>query len=270
MKGEPDTPAWLTSMKVVLCQANIAWENKEKNYSHIEKYLRTAYEKSGELFLLPEMSFTGFSMNTNVTKEADYETVNRVTEYAQKYDLAIGFGWVRDCGEKSENHYTVVNRKGEIISDYIKIHPFSFSGEDQKFLGGENIRFFELCGIKFSTFICYDLRFPEIFQIASKEANAIMVPANWPASRSEHWRCLLKARAIENQVYILAINCVGEVGDLRYSGNSCIINPSGKVLVELSDEENVLEFELVNDVEEFRNVFPMKKDRRENLYCSLY
>lgn len=257
-------------MKTALCQMNIAWEDKEKNYIHVEQYLKTAHEKKIELFLLPEMSFTGFSMNTDATKETRFETISRMVEYAQRYDVAIGFGWVKDCGEKSENHYTIVNRKGEIISDYAKVHPFSFAGEDQKFQGGENIEIFELDGIKFSTFICYDLRFPEIFQIASKEAHVIIVPANWPASRSEHWKCLLRARAIENQVYILAINCVGEMGEMIYSGDSCIINPDGKILLKSSEQECVLEFEIVDDVNEFRDTFQVKPDRREDLYCNLY
>lgn len=257
-------------MKVALGQMNIVWEDKDKNYIRVEQYLKTVHEKKVGLFLLPEMSFTGFSMNTNVTKEANLETVNKMIEYAQRYGVAIGFGWVKDCGKKSENHYTVVNKKGEIISDYVKIHPFSFSGEDQRFQGGESIEIFELGNMKFSTFICYDLRFPEIFQIVSKEAHVIIVSANWPASRSEHWKCLLRARAIENQVYILAINCVGDIGSLLYSGGSCIINPDGKVLMELPGREGILEYELVNDVENFRNAFPMKRDRRVDLYFNLY
>jgi predicted amidohydrolase len=257
-------------MKVALCQMNIAWENKEDNYLRVEQQLKEVREKGVKLFLLPEMSFTGFSMNTTVTKEANNETINQMREYAVQYHTAIGFGWVKDCGEKSENHYTIVDNEGKIISDYVKIHPFSYSGEDVKFQSGNKIAVFELDNIKFATFICYDLRFPEIFQAASKTTNTIIVPANWPASRSEHWKCLLRARAIENQVYIFAINCVGEVGGLRYSGDSCVINPNGEILMELSGEEGILDYELVDDGGVFRNSFQVKKDRREDLYCRLF
>lgn len=257
-------------MKVALCQANIAWENKKDNYLYVEQKLKTVRDKEVDLFLLPEMSFTGFSMNTEVTKESNNETINQMREYAVQYHTAIGFGWVKDCGKKSENHYTIVNKEGKINSDYAKIHPFSYSGEDVKFQGGNTIDVFELDNIKFSTFICYDLRFPEIFQLASKTANIIIVPANWPASRSEHWKCLLRARAIENQVYIFAINCVGEVGGLYYSGDSCVINPNGEILMELSGQEGVLEYELLDDVSDFRNTFQIKNDRREDLYCNLF
>lgn len=254
-------------MEIVLYQSNILWEDKEKNYIQLEK--RLGETKNTDLCLLPEMSFTGFSMNTEKTKESDFKTVNRMLGYAKKYHTAIGFGWVKDCGEKSENHYTIVDREGRIVSDYAKIHPFSFSGEDKKFQGGKKIDVFELNGIKFSTFICYDLRFPEIFQIASKEAHVILVPANWPKKRSEHWKCLLRARAIENQVYIIAVNCVGVIGGVTYSGDSGIINPNGEIMLELSGQENLLEYQLSDDVDIFRNSFQVKNDRKEGLYYNI-
>lgn len=253
-------------MKIALCQTSIIWEDKEKNYIHLEEQLKETENKKIDLFLLPEMSFTGFSMNTEMTKESNFETVNKISNYAKTYHTAIGFGWIKDCGEKSENHYTIVDKEGKVISDYTKIHPFSFAGEDEKFQGGEKIDIFELNGIKFATFICYDLRFPEIFQIVSKKAHVILVPANWPQKRREHWKCLLQARAIENQVYIIAVNCVGETGGVIYSGDSRVINPNGDTMMELSEQEGLLEYQLSDDVDNFRNSFQVKKDRKENLY----
>lgn len=252
-------------MRIALFQMNIIWEKKKENYQSLEYRLKSLCEKI-DLILLPEMSFTGFSMNTDLTKERNLETASYMTGYAVKYHTAIGFGWVKDCGEKSENHYTVVDKEGRIISDYTKIHPFSFSGEDKKFRGGRNIVFFELEGIKFSTFICYDLRFPEIFQIASKESSAVVVPANWPRERREHWMCLLQARAIENQIYILAVNCVGKINGVNYTGDSCIIAPDGKIISKLSGKEGILEYDLNDDVYKVRSRFPVRKDRKEDLY----
>lgn len=256
-------------MKIALYQMHIAWENKKANYIQLEKKLKEMNGIKIDLFLMPEMSFTGFSMNTDVTKERHLETVNKMTEYAKQYHVSIGFGWVKDCGEKSENHYTIINKNGEMLCDYTKIHPFSFAGEDEKFRSGEKIKSFICEGIPCSTFICYDLRFPEIFQIASRKAHTIFVPANWPQKRQEHWRCLLQARAIENQVYIFAINCVGEIGGANYLGNSCVISPNGEVLTELCGQEGVLEYELVDDVENFRDAFRVKDDRKEKLYYGL-
>ncbi len=257
-------------MKVLLYQMNIIWEDKEANYKCVERKLQEASERKADLFLLPEMSFTGFSMNTSVTGEKDYETIHKMQSYAGQYHTAIGFGWVKDCGEKAENHYTVVDKDGRVLSDYVKIHPFSFVGEDIKFQGGKNIAYFSMDGISFSSFICYDLRFPEIFQIASKKADVLLIPANWPEARRAHWRCLLQARAIENQVYIIAVNCTGDIGGVNYSGDSCIINPNGQILQELSGQEGLMEYDLQDETAEFRNHFPVKNDRREDLYYALY
>ncbi len=256
-------------MKVTLYQMKIAWEDKETNYIRMEKTLKDASERGTDLFLLPEMSFTGFSMNIGITKESDGRTMEKMAGLARKYHTSIGFGWVKDCKEKAENHYTVVDKEGVILSDYVKIHPFSYSGEDRWFRGGEDIVFFLLDEIIFSCFICYDLRFPEIFRAASKYAGAILVSANWPESRSMHWKCLLRARAIENQVYIIAVNCTGEMNGVYYSGDSCMIGPDGKVLCQLSNQEGILEYELRNDVWEVRDKFPVRADCREELYHDL-
>lgn len=253
-------------MKIALFQMHIEWENKEKNYIKLENKLKELQAKYIDLLLLPEMSFTGFSMNTEITKENEETTIKMMKQFAVRYDTSIGFGWVKDCGEKAENHYTIVDKIGVVISDYVKIHPFSYSGEDKKFQGGTNIVNYKIEETEFSTFICYDLRFPEIFQIASKKADVIIVPANWPQKRSEHWKTLLRARAIENQVYILAINCVGDIGGLYYSGDSCVINPNGEIKEILSDVEGVIVYEFDNDVAKYRDSFPVKKDRVEGVY----
>lgn len=256
-------------MRIALYQMHIAWEDKNTNIAKLEEQLKAAEQKKIDAIFLPEMSFTGFSMNTDVTKEAGEETILRMKQLSAKYNIAIGFGWVKDCRQKSENHYTVVDKNGNLLSDYAKLHPFSYSGEDMKFQGGERLSSFMLEGVPCSNFICYDLRFPEIFQIASKAADVIILPANWPAKRSNHWKTLLQARAIENQAYVLAINCVGQIDSLYYSGDSCVINPDGQIIEMLSDEEGLIIYDLSDDVEQYRSSFPVKKDRREALYQML-
>lgn len=124
--------------------------------------------------------------------------------------------------------------------------------------------------------ICYDLRFPEPFQILSKKADLILVPANWPAARSGHWKSLLKARAIENMVYVAGINCAGEMEKQFYSGDSRLYAPDGTKLkketvrlLEYCAEERVMIYDLQNDVHRYRECFPVKEDRREILYQRL-
>ena len=256
-------------IRIALAQTAIVWEEKEQNIKKAEEQIKDAVNHRSEAIFFPEMSFTGFSMNTDATKERRDETVRRVQSLARQYRIAVGFGWGRDCGETCENHYTIADCGGRIVSDYTKIHPFSFAGEDLRFRGGSALSYFSLNGIICSTFVCYDLRFPEIFQAASKTAHAIIVPANWPAKRSAHWQTLLRARAIENQVYILAVNCTGDIGGIRCTGGSCVIDPEGTVRSVLHNGEGILYAELTDDAEDIRRGFPVRHDRREELYKSL-
>ncbi len=253
-------------MKVEICQTNIIWENKNENIKKAESIIKKA---ESDIIIFPEMSFTGFSMNTNLTGENNNYTINAVREIALKYNKAVGFGWVYKAGEKAENHYTFVNGNGEILSDYTKIHPFSYSGEDNFFKGGDKISIFNFMGFKISSLICYDLRFPEIFQVASKKADVIIVPACWPKARAEHWKTLIKARAIENMCYLIGVNCVGNVGGIEYSGDSCVVAPNGDVIKIISNKEENIIVNIENDVEKYRKEFPVKNDRREDLYLKL-
>lgn len=262
-------------MKIALCQMDIAFESKEVNYIKAGRMIESAVEQGGELVLFPEMSFTGFSMNTGVTKEAadSSPTIHLMAGYAKRFGIAIGFGWAadgRENGELCENHYTVVDEKGELLADYVKIHPFSFSGEDLKFRGGREAVCFEFRGMTFGLALCYDLRFPELFMELSKKAEAIIVAANWPVARRAHWCCLVQARAIETQSYLLGVNCVGTQGGNEYGGDSMVVNPDGRVLITKPEEEIILIAEIEANILETRLAFPVRSDRKEALYRSWY
>jgi Predicted amidohydrolase len=250
---------------------NITWEDKEVNKRKVKQFIQSIIGQEVDIILFPEMCLTGFSMNLAKTKDATEKTIVFFSELAVQYNLHIGFGWTKATQEeKAENHYTIVNPTGELLTDYIKIHPFHFAGEDQYFNGGKELVYCDINEFRISPFICYDLRFPELFQAASQNADMIIVPANWPEARKEHWICLLKARAIENQVYIIGINCVGEVGGVTYSGDSCIIDPLGNVLKVMPDDEGILIYEFENNIADYRQAFPMKQDRRTELYRKFY
>lgn len=257
-------------MKIALAQSKIIWEDKGKNTANAVEYIMRAKSAEAEAVFFPEMSLTGFSMNIKVTAEKDEYTVRSFRELAARYHMAIGIGWTKRVGESAENHYTVIDSEGTVLSDYVKIHPFSYAGEDQFFIPGNKITNFNLGNYIWSNFICYDLRFPELFQIASRRAEVILVPANWPKKREDHWKSLLTARAIENQCYILAINCVGLVNGIEYNGGSCGISPDGRILDVLEGKEGIIFIELLEDVKELRKIFPVKQDRRWNLYISEY
>lgn len=255
-------------LKIAILQTNIIWENKKENILRLKESTALLRGKEIDVLFLPEMCFTGFSMNIEKTQDRENETLTMVRGLAEQEGIAIGFGWVKANMGKGENHYTVVGKDGEILSDYIKLHPFSFAHENQYFYAGNALSFYELNGICLSDFICYDLRFPEIFQIASQKAHIIVIAANWPAKRALHWNVLLRARAIENQAYIVAINCEGKIGGLEYEGGSCVISPNGEVLAR-PDERGLLICDIHDDTETYRHQFPVKNDRRDELYKTL-
>lgn len=247
-------------MKVGLVQNYVYWEDKEKSISEAFDVIKEQALLGTEMVFFPEMSFTGFSMNTTVTGEKDRQTAERISNYAKENHIGVGFGWVRQKEKKCENVYSIVDKSGDLLSEYVKIHPFSFSEEDKFFDGGTTIFTYKINDIPFSTFICYDLRFPELFRAVAKNCHVIVVPACWPHRRSYHWEALLRARAIENQVYILAVNCQGDIGEVYYSGDSCVIDPNGEILMSLKDKTGVLQFDLDDNTNCFRSAFPVLDD----------
>ncbi len=208
-------------------------------------------------------------MNVSATSESNGETIQVMQEYARNYQIAVGFGWVKKTGEKGENHYTVLDTSGAILSDYVKIHPFSFSGEDEHFTAGNQTAIFTIAGIRFGLFICYDLRFPEIFRAVAADVDVMVVAANWPEKRIAHWNKLLEARALENQCWVLGINCVGDQESLHYNGSSRAVNPEGETVDSMIDREGIIFCEIHDEAIQCRNNFPALQDRRATLYREL-
>lgn len=261
-------------MKVALAQLEIAWEDKEENKKRCSDMIEQAKEQCAELIVFPEMTLTGFSMDTNKLGEV-FENSDTIAFFQQKvkqYNIAIIFGLIVKMGEKSENHCVMVNESGEIVTDYAKIHPFSYGAESKYYTGGNNVVFGNIKEIPISTLICYDLRFPEIFQACSERSHVIAVIANWPMQRRCHWVSLLKARAIENQCYILGVNRCGSGDGLDYSGDSMIIDPYGEVIAWAKQSSQTLVIADIDDsiVVKYREEFPLKKDRKPALYKQLY
>ena len=138
-------------MKVALAQLDIAWENKQENQKRCCVMLEQAKKQCAELIIFPEMTLTGFSMNTDTYGET-MENSPSITFFQQKaieYNIAIIFGIIIKNGEKSENHCITIDETGNIISDYAKIHPFSYGSESKFYSSGENVSFFNIKGIPF-------------------------------------------------------------------------------------------------------------------------
>lgn len=262
---------------------DIIWEDKLSNMNKCEKFLGLAKENAVDFIIFPEMSLTGFSMNVgSISEGASGGTAKWLKNMSVTYGLYIGLGYARKSCNKYYNDFIVSSSDGDIVSNYSKIHPFSFGFEAQYYSGGNNLSLFSFKDFTVSPFICYDLRFPEIFQIASRRAGLITVAANWPVSRREQWLILLKARALENQCYVAGVNRAGYGGGLTYMGDSILVDPLGNIVNEsyislggdnLTEPVNCeamitgnIDPETVNKI---RRTFPLKKDRKEDLYFSL-
>ena len=256
-------------MIIGIAQINITWEDCTENMKKVEDFVRKASEDKVELILFPEMTLTGFTMDINKLFLSEEEIISWIKKIAIDNNINIGLGFAIKIDEKGKNKYVIVSKEGKALTMYTKIHPFSYGGEDEKYYSGDKICICTINEFKIIPFICYDLRFPEIFQIASKEAQIITVAASWPKSREQHWITLLKARAIENQCYVIGINRVGTGDGLQYNGASVFVSPSGEIFNEINSEETLIIMDLeIEKIREVKDRFDIKKDRREELYKS--
>ncbi len=253
-------------MQVVCLQLNIQWEDKAANFATILRMLEDSVPQSESLVVLPEMFSTGFSMNLQAIAEGEpSETVTFLAQCARRFSVWMLGGLVTTfsdgCGR---NEAVLIDPHGIETSRYAKIHPFTFGREGEFYSGGEVIRTVKLQGFVVAPFICYDLRFPEVFRLAVRRgAQLFTVIANWPAAREEHWITLLKARAIENQAYVVGVNRCGADPKLEYSGRSMILDPCGEVLADGGTEQRVISAEVdVEAVEKWRAEFPALRDMR--------
>jgi predicted amidohydrolase len=254
-------------MKIYGCQFDIAWEDKTANYQKVRDLLNTAKPQAGSVVFLPEMFATGFSMNVAAIAEdpASGPTVKFLAECAVRLGVYMVGGFVtRNADGKGRNELAVVAPNGAMVAQYAKIHPFTYGQESLHYVGGERICSFAWNDTKIAPFICYDLRFPEIFRHATRGgAEVLAIIANWPQKRDEHWQTLLRARAIENQTYIIGVNRCGSDPIGPYSGRSLIVDPQGMVLADGQSKEGTISAEIdLAALRAYREKFPVLADIR--------
>ncbi len=252
-------------MRVAGLQLDTVWEDREANYRRVEAFARIAKEKGADLLVLPEMFSTGFSMNLGVTKEAhDGPTTGFIKSLARNFKMAVMGGLVLEGhGGLGRNCARIVDSDGNEVGTYAKCHLFSYADEHLYHEPGAQPMVFALAGVKVAPFVCYDLRFPEIFRLVSPRVHLIVVIASWPAPRQLHWDTLLPARAVENQCFVVGINRVGEGGGLRYTGGSAVYNPLGERIAFGGDQEALVIAEVdPEEVEKVRTEMPFLNDRR--------
>jgi len=253
-------------MKIFCCQLDIRWEDKPANYARARILIEAARPAPGSLVLLPEMFATGFSMNVaQIHERSPSETEVFLSALANDLEIFVVGGLVTlDKSGRGRNEAVVFAPGNELVTRYCKHHPFTLGGESQHYVAGDELVSFKWAGCTVAPFICYDLRFPEIFRTATRRgAEMFAVIADWPAKRDQHWITLLKARAIENQAYVAGANRCGTDPFHVYSGRSIIVDPHGEIIADARDEETVISAEIdVEGLRAWRKNFPALADMR--------
>ncbi len=255
----------MSTLTFTLIQSNLFWEDNVSNLNMFEEKIKQISEPA-EIVVLPEMFSTGFSMKPSVLAEdMDGKTMQWMKNIAAEKKIILTGSCIIKENEQYFNRLIWMQPDGK-YGMYDKRHLFSYGGEDKEFTHGTKRFIAQVKGWKICTMICYDLRFPIWNRLAKEdEYDVLMVVANWPAKRISAWKALLRARAIENQCYVVAVNRTGKDGTgLEYTGESCVIHPTGEILYSKADDEDVFTITLnKKEVEEARTTFPFQKDKDE-------
>ena len=251
-------------MRLGLVQYSPVWENPEENILKIEELLKISISKF-DLLIFPEMTLTGFTMNAEkFAEEIDGTGTKYFMHLAQRLKTDIFAGIIERDESSIYNSLVHFDSLGLIRARYRKIHPYSKALEDRYYAAGNELVVTKIDQIKFGLSVCYDLRFPELYRLYSKEGVQILVDiANWPVPRIRHWKSLLRARAIENQCFMVGVNRVGNDSDNQYNGCSAVFDPMGDEIVLEEGLESIIPAEIKTEkVNEVRSSLPFLKDMR--------
>lgn len=256
------------------CSAQIAscWDEPEKTLKKAKRFIEQAASRGARIVCFPEQFATGWHPRSkNHIEDISGPIVSTLRTYAREYSIAILGSFRARHHPLPKNSAVAIAADGSIRAVYAKMHPFAPAHEDMSYAAGDDIALFDINGMKFGIAICYDLRFPPLFHLyALQGADGVFVPAAWPASRINHWKLIIRARALENQMYVIGINTTGKTPVDRYSGFSMVADPEGTVIARAGDGEELLDFELSRDrIDHVRRDFPILKDYRIELYRSL-
>jgi omega-amidase len=247
-------------LKIALVQFDILWESVAENCWKIEQ-LVSDFNSEIDILVLPETFNTGFSLDPQkVSEKTDGDTVEWLKYLASRRNFVVcGSHFIYENG-KYYNRFYWVEPHGNLIT-YDKRHLFSMGGEDKLFTPGNSPVIIEYNGWKIFPTICYDLRFP-VWCRNTQFYDLMINVANWPAARSEVWKVLAKARAIENQCYVVAVNRIGvDRMGIEYSGDSQVIDPKG-IKIFKAEKREIIETVTISyqQLHAFREKFNTLKD----------
>jgi len=249
-------------MKLGLVQYSPEFEYPEENILKIEKLISSMKSKA-DLLIFPEMTLTGYTMSSmKFAEEIDGIGTKYFINLSSRIKTDIFAGIIELDNNTAFNSLVHFDSFGLIRSRYRKIHPYSNADEHKYYGAGEETVITKIDQVKIGLSICYDLRFPELYRLYAKNNVDILVDiASWPIPRIEHWKTLLKARAIENQCFMIGVNRVGVDEYGSYNGCSSVFDPLGNEIIIEQDSEKIIEVEIdLNKVKEIREKLPFLRD----------
>ncbi len=244
--------------------------DRQVNLMKALSLIKRALQVRASIVVLPELFNTGFYPQSYKEVEASLEDeLSMILRLSERKDITIVGTVAERVGEKLYNTAVVIHR-GKIIGKYRKTHLFPLNEEKDYFSTGDELLVVDSPVGKLGLMICYEVRFPEIARyLTHKGAEILVVPAEFPEPRINHWRVLLRARAIENQCYVLGANCAE--GEDKYPGKSMIIDPWGNILVEGGDRQEVIMARIdLEEVKKIRKEYPFLKDVRKDLLSDVF
>ena len=252
-----------------LAQMDIKFGNIEDNFHTATSFIKQAAKAQSEFIIFPELWTTGYDLQsaTKFADQIDRGIFKKIERLSHIYQINIGGSILEVEGNHIFNTFTLHNPDHGLINTYRKTHLFRPMSEHLYLTAGNTYSTVSYPWGNMGVCICYDLRFPEIFRkYAEMDCEIILICAEWPAERIHHWRTLLQARAIENQIYIVAVNRVGNDPNITYGGNSCIINPDGQEIIHGNMDQELLTAEIdLDTIKLYREKFNILQDRRLDL-----
>ena len=257
-------------MRICALQMDVKVGDRAANHNTVRRLAAEAARLcSPDVIILPELWSTGYALERAAILADEYGDAEFLGALAQDFRLAFAGGSVL-AAENGVifNRAQVVDCSGRYTACYDKVHLFRLMDEDKFLASGQSLRSFELGGLPCASVICYDIRFCELpRRLALQGAELLLVSAEWPSPRIDHWRALLRARAIENQMFVAACNRCGISGDTEFGGHSTIIAPDGTVLAEAGTEEEIIWADIDREqVRQMRELIPVFQDRIPKMY----
>lgn len=256
-------------IRAAIIQFDVRRGDVEWNFATVKRRVRALAKQGIQLILLPEMWSTGFANERlKELSETTPKVLRDLSALSKGLHVTIIGTLPEKRGDRVFNTAHVVDSDGSVVGVYRKVHLFSPTGEDRYFTPGRKAVVSKTSLGPIGLMICYDLRFPELCRsLALSGATMVAVMAEWPAERVAHWDVLLKARAIENQLFILGANRCGADGDLVYAGHSLIVSPYGEVMARAGKRQATLSASIdLGAVARTRKHIPCLKERMPEAY----